>query len=394
MRLLERYIFQKIASAFVLIFVALGAMVWLSQALREFDLVTGQGQGVWTFLKVSALLLPVLISIICPVALLIAVIYCLNSLNSDSELAVINASGAPQGTLLKPVLAIGLLATVFVGSMSLYFAPLSIRAWQELITNVRGDILTTIVRDGQFMSIGDGLTFHMRDRAQDGSFEGIFLSDEREADTTVTYLAEKGAILENSLGLFLIMTNGTIQQRDNTDQSISMIEFSSYAFDLSSFASSGSVPELPPSAQPTVYLLNPDPDDRFYRQSPGKFQAEFHDRLSSPLYALMFAVVPMVFLGQAASNRESRTASIAAATLLVVVLRSIGILLVGFAEASAVAIALMYAVPLGATVLASIMVLRGTGWRPPERVVTASEAVFSQIGRVMRVNSGAVNPGQ
>jgi lipopolysaccharide export system permease protein len=392
MRLIERYIFRKIASSFVLIFIALGAMVWLSQALREFDLVTAQGQNVWTFLQVSALLLPVLISIICPVALLIAVIYCLNQLNSESELAVINASGASQSTLLKPVLAIGLLTMVFVGSMSLYFAPLSVRAWQELITNVRGNILTAIMRDGQFMTIAGGLTFHMRDRAPDGSFSGIFLSDDREAETTVTYLAERGAILENPLGLFLIMSNGTIQQRNKLDQSISMIEFSSYAFDLSSFSSSGAVPELRPSARSTAYLINPDPDDRYYRQFPGKYRAELHDRLSSPLYALMFAVLPLAFLGQAGSSRESRTASIVAAVVLVIMLRSMGILLVGFAESGLAAIVLMYAVPLGATGLAIVMVLRGAQLRPPERVAAFAETAFGRISGLLRLSPDAAAP--
>jgi lipopolysaccharide export system permease protein len=277
--------------------------------------------------------------------------------------------------------------------MSLYFAPLSIRSWQELITNVRGNILTAIMRDGQFMTVADGLTFHMRDRAPDGSFSGIFLSDDREEESTVTYLAEKGAILENPVGLFLIMSNGTIQQRNKTDQSISMIEFSSYAFDLSSFTSSGSVPELRPSARRTSYLLNPDPDDRYYRQFPGKFRAEFHDRLSSPLYALMFAVLPLVFLGQAGSNRESRTASIVAASLLVILLRAIGVILPGFAESSMLAIVLMYAVPLCATGFAIVMVLRGAQLRLPERMVGFSETAFGRISRLFRMGPDAVAPG-
>ena len=83
MSLIERYIFQKIAGATTMTFVALGTMVWLSQALRQFDLVTSNGQSVWTFLYVSALLVPALVTIVLPVALLIAVIYTFNRLNGD-----------------------------------------------------------------------------------------------------------------------------------------------------------------------------------------------------------------------------------------------------------------------------------------------------------------------
>ena len=98
------------------------------------------------------------------------------------------------------------------------------------------------------------------------------------------------------------MSNGTIQQRSKVDQSISMIEFSSYAFDLSSFTSTGAVPTLKPMERPTAYLLNPDPDDPYFREFPGKFRAELHDRLTAPLYCFLFALVPLLFLGQAQSD--------------------------------------------------------------------------------------------
>ncbi|MCR4282519.1 MAG: LptF/LptG family permease, partial [Bauldia sp.] len=205
MKLIERYILKKVASATALTFVALGAMVWLSQALRQFDLVTASGQSIVTFLQVSALLVPVLVTVVLPVSLLIAVIYTFNSMNIDSELVVINASGAPQSALLKPVLLVGLITAIAVASMTLYFAPLSFRTWQVLITNVRGNIVTQFMREGAFISLTPNLTFHMRNRNQDGSLEGIFVSDNREADKSVTYLAEKGALLDNPLGLFLVM---------------------------------------------------------------------------------------------------------------------------------------------------------------------------------------------
>ena len=83
MKLIERYIFRRMASALALTFVALGMMVWLSQAVRQFNLVTANGQSVWTFLHVSFYLVPVLVTIVLPVAALIAVIYTLTNLNGE-----------------------------------------------------------------------------------------------------------------------------------------------------------------------------------------------------------------------------------------------------------------------------------------------------------------------
>lgn len=381
MNLIERYIFRRIVSATVLTFIALGAMVWLSQALRQFDLVTANGQAVSTFFQVSALLVPVLVAVVFPVALMIAVIYTFNSLNTDSELVVINASGARQKSLVKPVLLVGLIATLIVGSMTLYFAPLALRSWQVLITNVRGNIITSFMREGGFIALTPKLTFHMRSRNQDGSLRGIFVSDDREPDKTVAYLAERGAILDNPLGLFLIMSNGTIQQRSKLDQSISMIEFTSYAFDLSSFTSTGAVPTLKPAERPTAYLLNPDPADPYFREFPAKFRAELHDRLTAPLYCFLFALIPLLFLSQAQSTRQSRTASIAAAVLLTVAVRAIPVFLP--AETSTVAAIAMYAVPLGLTVLATWLVLAGVQFRPPDWIVSFGERLYARASGLM-----------
>jgi lipopolysaccharide export system permease protein len=96
MKLIELYVLKKMARAFLLILVALASTVWLTQALREFDLVSAMGQTIVTFLQITLLLLPALTTVVSPVALLIGVIYTFRMLNDGSELVVINASGAPR----------------------------------------------------------------------------------------------------------------------------------------------------------------------------------------------------------------------------------------------------------------------------------------------------------
>jgi lipopolysaccharide export system permease protein len=381
MKLIERYIFRRIVSATFLTFLALGAMLWLSQALTQFDLVTANGQALTTFAQVSALLVPVLVAIVFPVALLIAVIYTFTSLNSDAELVVINASGARQSAVLKPVLAIAVIATIVVGSMTLYFSPLALRTWTTLITSVRSNIITQFMQEGAFVSLTPKLTFSIRNRNADGSLGGIFVSDDRDADKTLSYLAERGAILENPLGVFLIMGNGTIQQRSKVDQSISLIEFSSYAFDLSSFASTGTVPVLKPLERPTGYLLHPDPEDPYFQQFPAKFRAELVDRLASPLYCFVFALVPLLFLGQAESTRQGRGPSIAAAAFLTVLIRTVSFFLP--TESGPIAQIVAFAIPVGVSLAIVLLVLAGVQWRPPERLVAFGERLFARASGVV-----------
>jgi lipopolysaccharide export system permease protein len=393
MRLIERYILTKLVSAFLLTFVALSATVWLTQALRDFDLVSAMGQSLLTFFQITLLLLPALTTIVAPVALMIGVIYTFGSLNDGSELAVINAAGTRQSSLLKPVLLVALAASLFVASMTLYFSPLSLRLWREMITNVRGSVLTSILREGEFLRLAPKLTFQLRSRSPDGTLRGIFLSDNRDPNETVTYVAERGAVLDSSVGTFLVMSDGTIQRYNHDDKGIAIIQFTSYAFDLSSFASRSEVKSFKPIERTTGYLLSPDPDDRLYQVHPEQYRGELHTRLTTPLNAIVFALLPLVFMAQAESTRQRRWVTIAMA-----VSATIGVAVLQFALSSAAATSMLatiglYALPIAVIFLAIALILFGVQPRPSEKLLAFGDKISERIGGMFRGRRAAAAAG-
>src|SRR6202051_2282790 len=114
---IERYIFRTALVAFLAGLFALTAVIWVTQALRQFDLLTSKGQTVVVFMTVTGFTIPSLIAIIAPVALFGGVLYCLNKLNGDSELVVMSASGVSPGTLLRPFIVLFCLVFALVGGM-------------------------------------------------------------------------------------------------------------------------------------------------------------------------------------------------------------------------------------------------------------------------------------
>src|ERR1700690_1372997 len=90
---IERYLFRTAASAFLAGLVTLTAIIWVTQALRQLDLMTSKGQTILVFLAMTGLGLPFLTAAIAPVALFARVLYCLNKLTGDSELVGMSASG-------------------------------------------------------------------------------------------------------------------------------------------------------------------------------------------------------------------------------------------------------------------------------------------------------------
>ena len=54
----DRYIFRTTFGAFLLILISLTAVIWLTHALREIDLMTNQRQTILTFIGITGLLIP------------------------------------------------------------------------------------------------------------------------------------------------------------------------------------------------------------------------------------------------------------------------------------------------------------------------------------------------
>jgi len=81
---ISRYIFRTTFGAFLVVLISLTAVIWVTQALRDFDIMTSQGQTVLVFIGITGLIIPLLVLVIAPIALLIAVAHMLNKLCTDS----------------------------------------------------------------------------------------------------------------------------------------------------------------------------------------------------------------------------------------------------------------------------------------------------------------------
>src|SRR5271168_2090424 len=109
MRSISRYMFRTTMGAFLITLITLTVVMWFTQAIREFDLITSQRQTVFVFVGITGLLIPLLVMMIAPISLVLAVAHILNKLSSDSEIIVMNAAGVSPWRLVRPLLAAGLM---------------------------------------------------------------------------------------------------------------------------------------------------------------------------------------------------------------------------------------------------------------------------------------------
>jgi len=356
MMLFGRYMFRQVTNAFLVILLTLTIVVWLATALKELNLITSQGQGIVLFFQMTLLSLPSLMALIAPNAMLMAALYTLDRMNGDSELIVMTASGAPVWRIGAPLLALASLVSIAILLANLFLTPASMRALRSFVTQVRADLISQVLQPGRFSSPESGLTFHIRDRSLSGDLLGLLVHDERDDKQVMSYLAERGRIITNDDGSYLVMFEGYVHRynSEDADKNVQIVAFDQNMLDISEFSPKDNAgKDLRPREQYISDLISPDMNDKATKHNYGQIRSELHDRLATPLYPLVFAFVAIALLGHARTTRESRWAQILLAFGIALGLRVAGLMAGNLVALNAWAVALVYAVPLGAILVAA-----------------------------------------
>jgi lipopolysaccharide export system permease protein len=376
-----RYMFRTTMSAFVITCVSLTIVMWFTQAIREFDLITSQRQTVFVFVGITGLLIPLLVMMIAPISLVLAVAHVLNKLSSDSEIIVMNAAGVSPWRLLSPFIAVALVVSVLVSAIGVYISPLALRELRDWVTQVRADILTNIVQPGRFATIGGNLTFHIADRRPNGLLVGIFLDDRRDPKEHATYLAEQGEIVKNDTGSFLVLEKGSVQRLEAGQTDPRIVTFDRYAFDLSKFTAGPRNVVYNTHEKYIWELLWPAPDDPLYVAQPGEYRSELHDRFATPLYPLAFVILAYTFLGPPQTTRQSRALGALGLVGAVSLLRLIGFLSVIVGVHAPGALVVQYVALFGAIVAGLWQISRGQAIEPAAAVSKIATALTERFAR-------------
>ncbi|TPN79593.1 LPS export ABC transporter permease LptF [Mesorhizobium sp. CU2] len=348
MKVVERYIMRRALAMFLAALVWTLAIVWTTQVLAKIDLVTDNGQSALTFFEVAALIIPSIIPIVVPFALVVAVAQTLSAMNTDSELAVLSAAGASRWTIARPILLLALAACAFSFVVDNGIDPYARQKNRQLVAASRADLLSLIIQEGTFRKIDEGLYLQIGERLPGNRLGGIFVADSREEGASLVYYAKSGSIVEQKGEKVLMMNDGVINRKSLTGD-LSVIRFTSYAFDMSAFLSAANDITLLPKDRTTQYLLNPDPNDKMYQREPGSYRGELNQRFSEWSYSLVFALIALAVAGDARSHREARIHPLITAIAIALFVRWIGFFVAGKADKVWYFVYLLYAVPLTAT---------------------------------------------
>ena len=377
---IDRYILRTTLGAFLLILVSLTGMIWVTQALRDIDIITAQGQTILVFIGITLLIVPSLILMIAPMALVIAVAHVLNKLSTDSELIVMNAAGLSPWRLFRGFLTSALIVSLAMAVIGAIFAPMGLRELRRLLNEVRADVVSNVLQPGRFTAIERGLTVHIRERRSDGILLGILVDDRRDPKERSTFLAEQGEIVKSEQGTFLVLENGSVQRRTSDQRDPTLVLYDRYAFDLSRVG--GGPVQMYYTAR-EMYpweLFAPEPYIAILGQQ-GQLRAEIHDRIAGPIYPFVFVVVTFAYLGMARTTRQSRAMSLVGAIVAIFLLRLIGFASVIFGSSVPAALFAQYVALAVALGLGLLAISRGIVIEPPAFLSNALGAINERVTR-------------
>jgi len=343
---LSFYVLRQLIGPTALLTFLLTCVIWLTQSLRLLDLVINRGQSAITFVYLTILLLPSLLVIIMPLAYFSATLYALNRLNSDSELVVMGAAGYSRAQLSVPVFIAAGLVMALTYLCALYLAPAGQRAMKDKVLDIRADIGSALLNEGEFNTPAKDLTVFIRSLGSDGQIRGVFVHDNRNAKRPITYLAEHGVLAQTPLGARLIMFDGTIEQNSRQGAQLSVLKFKSYVFDLDQFAGPRAATLRASSERSLTELLWPPNSPQITQKIRNTFRAEAHNRLSQPLYCITFAMIVLAAILRRRRARGAYALRLVIAWLAGAALRIAGYGIPGLAAREPAFNILFYAIPL------------------------------------------------
>ncbi len=356
MRTLDRYIFRQLIVPVAGAVTALTAIALLSQSLSQFDLVVERGQSAWTFIKITLLSLPQLGGLILPIALFVGTLVAMTRLQGEHEFTACYASGVSMTNTVAPIIRIGIYFTVFSLASNLFLQPLTARLMRQELFNVKNDLISTLVNEGDFSTSQTGLTIYVQRIDQNGLLRQIFIRTPSTRGDDQSYAAKEGRIIKRDGSSYLVMRHGSNQQV-NEKGVLEHLTWDEYSFDITSYFTSDDFLQYKEGDRYIHELFFPNMAMDWERSAYKKLAAEGHARLASPLYNLGFILLAIISVLGGRFSRTGYVTRIAASAAIAGGIRVLGVAVQTLATQALVLNLLQYMVPV-ATILICLHLIR------------------------------------
>ncbi len=291
---IDRYILSQFLTLFGFFALVLVSVYWINRAVSLFEQLISDGQTALVVLEFTALTLPLVISVVLPIAAFAASAYGANRLSAESELVVMQAAGMSPWRLARPVLVFGILVALMVAMLVHSLVPLARARLADRQAEIAQNVTAQFLRAGSFQYPVKGVTLYIRDIKDDGRLVDFFLEDGRDPNEDITYTATEALVVRTADGPRLVLMQGMVQSlsRAGGRQSLAVTRFSELAYDLATLINPEASRKRDLRTYSTRQLLQPDAALlEATGATPAAARAEAHERLAKPFQAPVAAML-------------------------------------------------------------------------------------------------------
>lgn len=329
----------------------------LTQSLSSIDLIIENRASLIAVLKITALALPQLFSIILPFAVFVAVAHGIQRLHTDNEIVVVYAAGMTRLQVISPVLRMISYVVLLNLLLNLFVQPMAFRTMRETIYQVRSDLASAIIRPGEFVSPAINLTIFVRE-LRNGIMSDVFIFDGRDQEKPTTIFAKNGVFANVSDNPSITLNNAS-RQSLSADGVLEFLEFSSTSFELTGVIDPQGELLYKFSDRFVSELFNPDKNNYWEVQHTNDLLAEGHYRLASALYNYALGLLALLALLGGEFSKLGYSRRLIVFGTLALVVRLTGFTLTSAARDTALINWLQYAFPIGVSLICLWLLLSG-----------------------------------
>ncbi len=353
MNTISAYVFRQALGPLLAILGALAAIAILTQGLNQLDIIITNRRAGFAFAWVTILALPQLISLILPMAVFIAVVYALNRMHSESEIAVLYGAGVSRQRLARPIIQLAVLAALAHLAINVVVQPWAFKERRETFYALRTDIASSLVEEGSFTYPTEDFTLYARSRGGGGELRDMLINDAR-TNPSITYTARAGAIATIDGKPAIVMRDGQIQ-RQNDDGGVDVLDFDRYVLQFDGVFDEPELFYLKASDRTLYQLFFPDLTAHFDQRNIEQFQAEGHSRLAAPLLNIALAMIALVGVLVGEFSRRGYGRRIMWAAIVALLVRLSALATQAAAADDPELNVLQYAVPIGVILICTFM---------------------------------------
>jgi len=195
-RVLDRYVIRTIIPPLLMALLVFTFMLTLPFILELGETLISKGAPASTVFSLMLTLVPQSLAVTIPMALLVGILVGLGRLSSDREWVALQACGVGIGRVVRPVLALGVMATALTLYVYIWAVPDANQTAREIRYNVVAQLVEGEVKPRVFFGHFPNRVLFVRDVPPGGGlWRDVFLADSTDPHNPVVYLADSGRMV-------------------------------------------------------------------------------------------------------------------------------------------------------------------------------------------------------